>query len=654
MALGNETLPLGGDDENNWEARNAATPFIDMTPDEAASASVAGAGQSQFDSTVTPEMMQQLGGQPTADNGAQLGTAPPAPDVATPQAAPAPVAQDGGATPPGGPQEAPPENAVPPQAPVAAAPPPAALQPLGPPPPPPALTGDPTKDVQQNLLYHRQLTDYQALAAQHAQALDQHKAAVESKRADRELEIEQNAATIRNDTVAKQNEETAHRQKAVDDAVTERTTAYKDLSEGNGFLDQSLGDEVLGAIIFAMGDRQSTLRNVAAAQLGQASNFQNEGLKTIQGIMERRYQQKAARLKAASDGVLEARYGYKDAAENHRAALNDLDADVAANYRLAAKEAEQQLRSRGADAATVTGNAVVAGLYQAGADAEGKIHEREEELGVKRQAATAQQAAAAAHFDQGERQIEATQEHNKGTLALGWAGERDRHEDRRAALAAKKAADAEKDEAKKAKAAEDLDKRTLRDPDTGDEIVVLSRPGAVDKAAEKLTASRAYSKGLRELADDAEKNHRVAPALPLIGNVTEASKRRDELYGNVIARGRKALDLGVSNANIQIEHGNVGGSGKGLSSMPSPTVLRRMADENDTFANERLRSSGKAVNGALPPEAKTGGAPANGRPPATSVPADVISQSWRALEDPHATPKQKQKATSALAAAGQL
>jgi hypothetical protein len=658
MALGNETLPLGGDDENNWETRNAATPFIDLSNEDATSQSVANAGQPAFDSTVTPELMAQLGGQqPPPDASAQLASGPPVPDLATPQQQEAPPSIGGNAIAPTPPIVAQPDNAAAPQAPAAAAPPAAALPALGPPPPPPALTGDPTKDVQQNLLYHRQLTDYQALASQHAQALEQHKAQVESKKADRELAIEQGAAAIHNDTIARQNEENARIRKGVDDAVTERAAAYKDLSEGNGFLDAPLGDKILGAIIFAMGDRQATLRNVAAAQLGQASNFQNEGLKTIQGIMERRYQQKLQRLKAASDNVLEARYGFKDAQENHRAALNDLDTDLAANYRLAGKEAEQQLRARGADAATAAGNAVVAGLYEKAADAESKIHEREEELGVKRETAAATALLAKAHLGLAERTAAATEAQRGETnsearsrIALTRDQMRLAHQDRQDAIDARRgAADEKKAEAKDAK--------TLRDPDTGEPIAEMPTARAVQTASDKLVASRAYSQGLRELAEDIEKNGHVGSSLPIIG--TEAGRKREELHANVVARGRKALDLGVSNANMQLEHQAIGGSGAGLSRMGSPEVLRKIADDNDAFANQRLRSAGKTVPGAVPPAAKTGGAPAGGRevttsPPAQTVPQPVIDQAWAAVNDPKAPAAVKAKAMRALTAAGQL
>lgn len=653
MALGNETLPLGGD-ENDWQMRNSSTPFIDL-------ANTDQAAQNAADPT-GPEALSLLsGGQQAPDNGAaQLASIPDAPNVATPSPQnTATMPMEGAPQAPQGPQAPTGPQVATPRAPQGAAPPEAALAPLGPPPTMPPLTGDPTKDVQSNIQWHRELTNYQALAQQHGQALEVKKSEVEKTKADRELQMEQHAATIREAADAKYAGERQSRQADIDKTVSERAAAYGDLSKGNGFLDQSTGDKVLGAIMFAFGDYQAMMQNVAAAQLGQVGHAENQGLKQINAIMAQRYQTKKDKLAAASDAVLEARYGAKDAEENHRSAMNDLDADAAANLRLAAKEAASQGAQLGTEQAQQTGLAMHAALLKEAADYEAKIHEREEELGVKRQTAAASQAATAAHFDQGERQIQATQEHNRGTLALGWAGEKDRHQDRQDAMAAKKTADAEKASTKEASDAEKkktaLDARTLRDPDTGEDIEVMPNARGVQKASDQLVASRAYSQGLRAYADDIEKNDRVAPSFPLFGNVTDASKQRDELHSNVVARGRKALDLGVSNANMQLEHGAIGGAGKGLGSMSDPKVLRRIADEQDAIANQRLRSSGKVVNGSVPPVAPTGGAPSGGRASTSGPPQSVIDEAYRALEPGSgASKEQKQKATAALVAAGHL
>lgn len=473
-----------------------------------------------------------------------------------------------------------------------------AAQDVGAPPPRPKLTGDQTKDVQSNLEWSRQLTDYQTALERKSGEIAKKDAEVNSRRAEKEAEAERIAAGQREAEVHAYQQQRAQRQQAIDASVAEKAAAYQDLKGGEK---RSFGDRIGDAVAIALG---SVGQGLMLA--GHVAGAKNEGLEAVNRQVDADYKRRLERVKLASDAVLEARYQLKDAGDNHRAALADADADRAAKYRLIAAEAAQQLRAQGASDQDVKTNLVVVHSLQEAAKSEDAIHAREEATQVHRETAAATNKMAGAHLDLAQKTLDATNAQRYTTNAEHRREFDTREEDRKNAAA-------EKADAKKAKAAEDLDKRTLRDPDTGEDIVILSRPGAVDKAANQLTASRAYSKGLRDLADDAEKNGRTAPALPFIGNVTEASKVRDENYGNVIARGRKALELGVSNNNLQIEHQNVGGSGKGFASMPSPAVLRKMADQNDEFASERLRAGGKAVNGALPPKEKTGGAPAGGR-----------------------------------------
>jgi hypothetical protein len=289
---------------------------------------------------------------------------------------------------------------------------------LGPPPTPPPLTGDPAKDSQANLEYHRQLTAYSDQVQQHGANLAQQQAGLNQKKADRELQMEQNAATIRNDEAKRFATENAQRRAAIDKAVTDKTQAYGDLSKGNGFLDQSLGDKVMGAIIFMLGSRQQALMNVAMIQSGHAPTAQNEGLNYINKLMEQRYQQKKDRLAAANDSVLEARYGFKDALENHQAAIADLDADAAANYRLAAKEAASQGAQLGSEQARQAGLQAHAELMQKSAEYEQKMLQEQATLQEKREAAGATNKLAEAHLGLQERQIEATQGERQVTNAI--------------------------------------------------------------------------------------------------------------------------------------------------------------------------------------------------------------------------------------------
>ena len=164
----------------------------------------------------------------------------------------------------------------------------------------------------------------------------------------------------------------------------------------------------------------------------------------------------------------------------------------------------------------------------------------------------------------------------------------------------------------------------------------------MEKVVEKQTAARAYSQGLRELADDIEQNGRVGSSLPIIG--TEAGKRREELHANVVARGRQALQLGVSNANMQLEHAAVGGSGAGLSRIASPEVLRKIADDNDKFAAQRLRS------GTAPVKKGKAATPAPSGGPSKAQ----VDAAYRILDRKDVSPEDRQSAVGILSAAGVL
>lgn len=483
--------------------------------------------------------------------------------------------------------------------PVEGAAPPGAVPPqeIGPPPPGPTLTGDPTKDTAANLQWHRDLTAYQDKVNQHGAGLAQQQAALGRTKADRELKLEQNAATVRNDEQKRFAEENQQRRTANDKAVTEKADAYKDLGRGNGFLDQSLGNKVLGAIIFMLGSRSQALNNVAAIQSGHAPNAQNEGLNFIYRTMDERYKQKKDRLAAANDSALEARYGHKDALENHHAAMADLDSDAAANYRLAAKEVASQAAQLGSEQARQTGLETHAALIQKAQEYEGKMLQDQATLQEKREAAAATNNLAGAHLNLAERQAAATEAQRGETNSEARARialTRDQmglaHADRQDAISARK-------EAAEERKAAGLDARTARDPETGEPIGTAGSPRQVPDIEKGLVASHAYSASLRSLADDIEKNGRTGSDLPIIG--TDAGRRRAQLTADAIERGRPAMQLGVSNANLQLEHQSVGGSGVGLDphQMANPKVLRKMADEQDALAAKRARGMLAPIGG---------------------------------------------------------
>ena len=647
MAFDDYTLPL---DDEEWKARNAAMP-PDVVGDTAYQA-FSNVGQPQptqpppFDAGVTPDMLGEAPGQqaPPPDPSAQLAQAPNVPDLATPQPQGAPPQGETI----GGSANAPPqpENAAPPQAPGGPAVPETALPPLGPPPKPPVMTGDNAKDVQNNLEFHRQLTAYQSLVAQHAAATDEKKAQVAAAKSQRELEMEQNAATIRNDTKQRYAEELQRRQQSVNDAVAERTKRYEDLGKGNGFLDQSLGDMVLGAIIFAMGDKQATLRNVAAAQLGQSSNYQNEGLQTIRNIMQRRYQQKADRLKAASDSVLEARYGYKDAQENQRAALNDLDADMAANYRLASKEAAAELAKRGVGEQDIAANKMVADLAQAGNEYESKILEREEQTQQKREGAAATNKLAEAHLGLQERQAVAleNQRHDTNVEHVREFNAQDAERRQRMAAA---------EEERKRKAKEDAEKAT-----TGSvrQNAVLGNLAEAEKAVKDVGEVSADSINKLQTNTEQARATEHAATSGVIGNLGARVARGTGLA----ARGRydgipEAEQKKITAAEQVITHLTEMQQGKNIETLEQ--YRDRYSPYVPGLSEAEVRRREKALPGLVAEQRATQDpkgvgtkriAGLTGGEGEAKVPGGKVGAAQRVLDDPNTSPTAKKNARKFL------
>lgn len=360
--------------------------------------------------------------------------------------------QPAGAMVPGAPPAATAPTAVPQ---VAAAPAPAEKKPptntetqeaakdVGAPPARPKLSGDPTKDVQTNLEWSRQLTDYQTSLERKAGEIAKRDAEVQDRRAEREAQAEHAAAAQRQAEQAAYQQQRAERQAAIDNAVKEKAAAYEDVKNGGK---ESWADRIGGAIAIALGGIGQGLMLA-----GHVAGAKNEGLEAVKGQVEADHARRVERLKSASDAVLEARYGFKDAAENHRAALADADADRAAKYRLIAAEAAQQLRAQGASDQDIKTNQVVAASLAEAAKSEDAIHAREEATQVHRETAAATNKLAEAHLGLAEQTLTETRSQHRETAAeararLNLAKDEatTRHEDRAAALAEKKA---EKDKA---------------------------------------------------------------------------------------------------------------------------------------------------------------------------------------------------------------
>jgi hypothetical protein len=262
---------------------------------------------------------------------------------------------------------------------------------LGPPPARPKLTGDPTKDNQANLEWSQQLGDYQVTLAKRQGELAKHADTVAADKAKREAEEERRVASVRQAEATEFQARQKARQQQIDDAVKEKQAAYTDLKNPSG---TSFADRLGAAIAIALGGIGQGLM-----LKGHVAGAQNEGLNAVNKSIEQDHQRKLERLKSASDSIMEARYGFKDAADNHRAALNDLDADRAAKYRLIASEAEAQLRAQGVKDADIKTNVVVLNALQEAAKSTDSITAREEQREIERKKAEADLGLTKEHLE---------------------------------------------------------------------------------------------------------------------------------------------------------------------------------------------------------------------------------------------------------------
>src|SRR6185369_10657688 len=131
--------------------------------------------------------------------------------------------------------------------------------------------------------------------------------------------------------------------------------------------------------------------------------------------------------------------------------------------------------------------------------------------------------------------------------------------------------------------------KEVRDPTTGEVIGTAPSTRAAATAAEKLAAAKAYEDALHAYADHIRKHGRVMKIGPF---ASDAAREREQLHSDLVARKRKAMELGVSGANIELDEKSIGGSGVGLDFTPmsSPDVIENMATENQNLTRGRVRS----------------------------------------------------------------
>jgi hypothetical protein len=308
--------------------------------------------------------------------------------------------------------------------------------------PPPQLTGDPQKDGAALVEYQRYLADRHAETSNKQAQIKQQEALVGQMRGKKELEAAQHVAEQKQAEIARYEKERAERQTTIEEAIKERIAARKDLEHGP---DKLHGGQIIAAIFGAVG---ASLQNMAAVQAGHVGNFENQALNVIQAKFKQQYERRLERIKTAGDELLMARYGAKDAAEAHRAALNDLDAKTAAEYKLAEKAAADRLAQLGVPKAAIEQNEVILKLRQEEAKTEQEIHLREEAQASQRAQAGATLKLAEANLGERKSEFRTTSAERSREFKL-------RQEDAAAARAERARLAREKADEKKEKSDED-------------------------------------------------------------------------------------------------------------------------------------------------------------------------------------------------------
>jgi hypothetical protein len=448
----------------------------------------------------------------------------------------------------------------------------------------PDLTGNPTQDVQKNVEYTRALQDRHDALLKKQGEIAERVAKVEADKNDREADEQARLQEERKREAAAYQVQRAARQSEIESAVSEKMASQKDLT--NAGKDETFGMKLGRSIAIALGGLGQALM-----VKGGVHGAQNEGLKAVKDTVAQDYQRRKDRLAAASDAVLQARYGAKDAAEAHRAALNDLDADTAAKYRLIAAEAKKQLDQAGVDKAQSDSNIVVLAAQEEAAKFEGQIHAREEATQQHREQAAATADLAKAHLDQGERQITATEAQRRETNYEKRREFNIRDQERRDAAA--RAAEAKKEKQKDAD-----DKEIVRD-ESGKPIgrVPTGRGGAQGFSTRDADYGRA-ERQLEELLTDVEKNDKrvLSP---------ENIKRRETLFNNAVIGVATVSPLGKTNEAMEKEAGSLGSSG-GMSLMgANPEAIKRKIEELKQQRNQYRQQTLRPLDDAGVPEARS-------------------------------------------------
>jgi hypothetical protein len=269
-----------------------------------------------------------------------------------------------------------------------------AFGPVGPPPQPPRLTGNPAKDAAAEAAFQRELDVYGGKLTAAQIAVNQGKAGANTYGANEQLKLAREGLSRSQKEYADYRKIHDEREATINAREAEERKANEDLTKGY-WADKSTGNKVVAALSIALGGFGQGLQNAGAAYIGQVGQAKNQGMEALDKLMAQDYRAKQAKVAGAKDAVLQARYGYQRAEDNHRAALNEIDADQSAKWKVVAADVHARLAKLGMSEAEIQGNQLYVAALEKSSQHREAIHEREIDRAEKEREARAREATAA-------------------------------------------------------------------------------------------------------------------------------------------------------------------------------------------------------------------------------------------------------------------
>jgi hypothetical protein len=391
------------------------------------------------------------------------------------------------------------------------------------------------------------------------------------------------------------------RRQAAEQDLDTRTKAY----ETTKLVDprtKNKGKAVLSVIFGGLG---------AAFRSAGGGDSSNHALANLQKQWHDDTELQKANIAALKDSAVQARTRLGDVDEGRRRMQRDADARLASKYNLALRQGEQQLKDRGVSQAEIDGDARILKLREGQAAAKAKALAAEDTHALNQARIEQMKRKGGTPGDLQTAQIRVMNARAAMLERKGKGGGGAKAVKPSEARAQRKFED---DKARKAAETE------LFDAETGESLghaPSKERATHTSKRLEQLDVVRGDALRLKEHID-AEGT--VAPSVPLIGNVTEASRTRQALANKLVTDVSAFQNLGaISKDDKKIIDGVIGGGSSYVLGLNSKQI------DELTGAITRAKSSVLKSQGIT----KTGGAAA----PAAAPAARFVPGQTRRLKD---------------------